>query len=109
MTDTVSQEGGLSVIHCRYVLVWSATELHTRLCASIAEVKTDYLYLALRLLASFRVAGLLAIATIPLVAAAGVVQMAMLTGGYGDNDVSHSASAGPQRFWITTRERTNYC
>lgn len=25
---------------------------------------------------------------IPLIAAAGVVQMAMLTGGYGDNDVS---------------------
>lgn len=27
-------------------------------------------------------------AMIPLIAAAGVVQMAMLTGGYGDNDVS---------------------
>lgn len=31
--------------------------------------------------------GLLAVAMIPLIAAAGVVQMAMLTGGYGDNDV----------------------
>ncbi|CAM9703395.1 unnamed protein product, partial [Scytosiphon promiscuus] len=30
--------------------------------------------------------GLLAFATIPLIAAAGVVQMAMVTGGYGDND-----------------------
>ncbi|CBJ28571.1 conserved unknown protein [Ectocarpus siliculosus] len=30
--------------------------------------------------------GLLAMAMIPLIAAAGVVQMAMLTGGYGDND-----------------------
>ncbi|CAM9784749.1 unnamed protein product, partial [Ectocarpus sp. 12 AP-2014] len=30
--------------------------------------------------------GLLAIATIPLIAVAGIVQMAMMTGGYGDND-----------------------
>lgn len=36
------------------------------------------------------VVGLLAIATIPFIAAAGIVQMAMLTGGYGDNDVSQS-------------------
>lgn len=32
--------------------------------------------------------GLLAVAMIPLIAIAGIVQMAMLTGGYGDNDVS---------------------
>lgn len=36
-------------------------------------------------------AGLLAIATIPFIAVAGIIQMAMLTGGYGDNDVSQSS------------------
>lgn len=38
------------------------------------------------------VAGLLAMAMIPMIAFAGIVQMAMMTGGYGDNDVS-TASA----------------
>ncbi|CAM9769475.1 unnamed protein product, partial [Laminaria digitata] len=34
----------------------------------------------------FAFSGLLAMATIPLIAFAGIVQMAMMTGGYGDND-----------------------
>lgn len=32
--------------------------------------------------------GLLAVAMIPMIAFAGIVQMSMMTGGYGDNDVS---------------------
>lgn len=39
-------------------------------------------------------AGLLAMATIPLIAFAGIVQMAMMTGGYGDNDVSQEYACG---------------
>lgn len=38
--------------------------------------------------------GLLAIATIPLIAVAGIVQMAMMTGGYGDKDVRRSCFPG---------------
>ncbi len=40
-------------------------------------------------------AGLIAMAMIPLVAAAGIVQMSMMTGGYGDKDVSAVSVLNP--------------
>lgn len=54
-----------------------------------------------RFFSFFLVPGLLAIAMIPLIAIAGIVQMAMLTGEYGDKDVSFTASK--------SRSAPNYC